>query len=216
NRPPMPPGLATSRFRIALPRPSNRPTKYVCAIVDTHVPSSSLVPSPHSTRSTVDTQTPSRSSVPSPQRSGSEASPSGTQAPSTRSVPSPQTPSPPATSATQRSPLRLVPFPQESFGSYPRSRVNPLGRFPMRRRRSSPAAILPALRGGTMRFATMNPATGQTIRTFDALDDAALEKPLERAHASLTARPPTSFAPLAAPYRNAVDLLRAGQEPPPR
>ncbi|HLV60023.1 MAG TPA: NAD-dependent succinate-semialdehyde dehydrogenase [Fredinandcohnia sp.] len=63
-----------------------------------------------------------------------------------------------------------------------------------------------------MRFATMNPATGQTIRTFDALDDAALEKRLERAHAAFAAWRRTSFAERAERMRKAADLLYAEKE----
>jgi len=63
-----------------------------------------------------------------------------------------------------------------------------------------------------MRFATVNPATGQTIRTFDTLDDAAIEAKLERAHAAFRSWKRTPFAERADRMRRAAELLLAEKE----
>lgn len=63
-----------------------------------------------------------------------------------------------------------------------------------------------------MRFATVNPATGETIRTFEVLDDAAIETKLERAHAAFRSWKRTPFAERADRMRRVAELLLAEKE----
>ncbi|HEY1571740.1 MAG TPA: NADP-dependent succinic semialdehyde dehydrogenase [Pseudonocardiaceae bacterium] len=59
-----------------------------------------------------------------------------------------------------------------------------------------------------MAIATINPATGETVRTFPALDDAQIETALAAANAAREYRT-TTFAQRAAWLRRAADLLDA-------
>lgn len=63
-----------------------------------------------------------------------------------------------------------------------------------------------------MRFATVNPATGETVRTFESLDDAALDQRLARAQSAFHAWKRTSFAHRAERMTRAADLLLAEKE----
>jgi succinate-semialdehyde dehydrogenase/glutarate-semialdehyde dehydrogenase len=58
-----------------------------------------------------------------------------------------------------------------------------------------------------MSIATINPATGETVRTFAALTPAEIEDRLERARKAAQRQRRTSFAERAAAMRRAADLL---------
>jgi len=58
-----------------------------------------------------------------------------------------------------------------------------------------------------MAIATINPATGETVETFDELSDAQLEEKLARAAATATAYRRTTFAQRAQWLRAAADIL---------
>ncbi len=58
-----------------------------------------------------------------------------------------------------------------------------------------------------MPTATINPATGKTLHTFDELSDAALERALQRAWDTFVAYRRTPFAHRAQWLRNAADIL---------
>ncbi|WP_031080577.1 NADP-dependent succinic semialdehyde dehydrogenase [Streptomyces sp. NRRL S-118] len=63
-----------------------------------------------------------------------------------------------------------------------------------------------------MPIATVNPATGETLQTFDALDAAGIERRLAAAHAAFRDYRTTSFDRRAALLRRAADLLEEDQE----
>lgn len=63
-----------------------------------------------------------------------------------------------------------------------------------------------------MAFATINPATGETLRTFDELDDVALEAKLERAHAAFGTWRRTAFAHRARRMEKAAEILTAHRD----
>ena len=63
-----------------------------------------------------------------------------------------------------------------------------------------------------MPIATVDPTTGRTLKTFDALTPSELEDRLSRAHAASSAYRRTTFAQRAAWSRAAADLLDADQE----
>jgi succinate-semialdehyde dehydrogenase/glutarate-semialdehyde dehydrogenase len=56
-------------------------------------------------------------------------------------------------------------------------------------------------------IATINPTTGETVRTFSALTDAELDAKLARAHAAFLTHRRTSFAERAEKMRAAADIL---------
>jgi succinate-semialdehyde dehydrogenase/glutarate-semialdehyde dehydrogenase len=58
-----------------------------------------------------------------------------------------------------------------------------------------------------MPIATVNPATGETVRTFEELSDAALEAKLEKAHQAFGSWKKTSFAHRAERMAKAAHLL---------
>ncbi|HEX3071266.1 MAG TPA: NAD-dependent succinate-semialdehyde dehydrogenase [Thermoanaerobaculia bacterium] len=58
-----------------------------------------------------------------------------------------------------------------------------------------------------MAIASINPATGETIRTFDALDDAAIEAALARASSAFGVNRARSFAERATRMRRTAELL---------
>jgi len=60
-----------------------------------------------------------------------------------------------------------------------------------------------------MAIATVNPATGETLRTFDALDDREIERAIERAAQTFQALRVTTFATRAGWMRAAADILTA-------
>lgn len=59
-----------------------------------------------------------------------------------------------------------------------------------------------------MQFATVNPYTGQTLKTFDFATDAQIDAALEQAHTTFLAWRDTSLASRAALLQRAADLLR--------
>jgi succinate-semialdehyde dehydrogenase/glutarate-semialdehyde dehydrogenase len=63
-----------------------------------------------------------------------------------------------------------------------------------------------------MAIATVNPATGETLKTFDEMSDADVERTLAAAAAAFSGYRRTSFADRAAWLRRAADLLDAEQE----
>ncbi len=63
-----------------------------------------------------------------------------------------------------------------------------------------------------MSIATVNPATGQTLKTFDALSDNELDNRLHRAVEAFAAYRQTSFAERAGWMRAAADLLDAERD----
>ncbi|WP_405466625.1 NADP-dependent succinic semialdehyde dehydrogenase [Streptomyces jietaisiensis] len=62
-----------------------------------------------------------------------------------------------------------------------------------------------------MPLATVNPATGETLRTFDALDAEEVERRLGAAEAAFRTHRTTSFAERARLLRAAADLLEADE-----
>src|SRR5664279_2100465 len=58
-----------------------------------------------------------------------------------------------------------------------------------------------------MVIASINPATGETIRTFEALDDAAIEASLARASSAFRVNRERSFAERATRMRRTAELL---------
>jgi succinate-semialdehyde dehydrogenase/glutarate-semialdehyde dehydrogenase len=58
-----------------------------------------------------------------------------------------------------------------------------------------------------MAIASINPATGETIRTFDALDDAAIEAALARASSAFRVNRERSFVERATRMRRTAELL---------
>ncbi|MFJ8649518.1 NADP-dependent succinic semialdehyde dehydrogenase [Streptomyces sp. NPDC093546] len=62
-----------------------------------------------------------------------------------------------------------------------------------------------------MPIATVNPATGETLKTFDALDDAGIDRRVAAADAAFRDYRTTSFADRARLLRRAADLLEEDQ-----
>ncbi|MET9431133.1 MULTISPECIES: NADP-dependent succinic semialdehyde dehydrogenase [unclassified Streptomyces] len=62
-----------------------------------------------------------------------------------------------------------------------------------------------------MPIATVNPATGETLKTFDALDDAGIDRRVAAAEAAFRDYRTTSFADRARLLRRAADLLEEDQ-----
>src|SRR3954463_5744066 len=60
-----------------------------------------------------------------------------------------------------------------------------------------------------MSIATINPATGETLRTFEPHSDAFVSAALDKAHAAFLRHRLTSFAERAAHMRKAAEILRA-------
>lgn len=58
-----------------------------------------------------------------------------------------------------------------------------------------------------MAIATINPATGETVKTFDALSDGEIDDRLERAHAAFTRYRSSGFAERVAWMNQAADIL---------
>ena len=58
-----------------------------------------------------------------------------------------------------------------------------------------------------MAIATVNPATGETLRTFEPLDERGIDEALERAHRTFLELRTTSFATRAGWMRKAADIL---------
>jgi succinate-semialdehyde dehydrogenase/glutarate-semialdehyde dehydrogenase len=58
-----------------------------------------------------------------------------------------------------------------------------------------------------MAIATVNPATGETLRTFEPLDDRGIDEALERAHGAFLELRKTTFATRAEWMRKAADIL---------
>src|ERR1700722_7857902 len=65
---------------------------------------------------------------------------------------------------------------------------------------------------GAMAIATVNPATGGTIKTFEPLSDARLEEKLHRAACAFAAFRNTSFANRAALMLTAAEILEADKQ----
>ncbi|MEV5595704.1 NADP-dependent succinic semialdehyde dehydrogenase [Streptomyces sp. NPDC052496] len=63
-----------------------------------------------------------------------------------------------------------------------------------------------------MAIATVNPATGETLKTFDALDASGIEDRLARAEQTFRSYRTTTFAERGELLRNAAGLLEAGQD----
>ncbi|CAM5584938.1 MULTISPECIES: NADP-dependent succinic semialdehyde dehydrogenase [Streptomyces] len=63
-----------------------------------------------------------------------------------------------------------------------------------------------------MAIATVNPATGETLQTFDALDADGIEERLARAEEAFRSYRTTSFEERGELLRNAAGLLEAGQD----
>ena len=63
-----------------------------------------------------------------------------------------------------------------------------------------------------MAIATIDPTTGETVRTFDELDDTALEQKLERAHAAFAKWRRTPFAHRAERMARAAEILASDKE----
>ncbi|MFF3274107.1 NADP-dependent succinic semialdehyde dehydrogenase [Streptomyces chrestomyceticus] len=63
-----------------------------------------------------------------------------------------------------------------------------------------------------MAIATVDPATGETLKTFDALDADAIEARLARAEETFRSYRTTTFAERGELLRNAAGLLEAGQD----
>ncbi|WP_316519820.1 NADP-dependent succinic semialdehyde dehydrogenase [Kitasatospora brasiliensis] len=63
-----------------------------------------------------------------------------------------------------------------------------------------------------MPIASVNPATGETVKTFEPLDAAGIERRLARAEAAFHSYRGTSFATRAALLHHAADLLDRDQE----
>src|SRR5207244_10695527 len=75
---------------------------------------------------------------------------------------------------------------------------------PRRRRRG--------LKGGTVAIATVNPATGETIKTFDEMSEADVERCLAAAAAVHESYRLTSFAERAGWMRAAAGILDGEQD----
>jgi succinate-semialdehyde dehydrogenase/glutarate-semialdehyde dehydrogenase len=65
------------------------------------------------------------------------------------------------------------------------------------------------LEGGSMTIATINPATGETVATFDALDADGIEAKLQRAAAAFAINRARSFSERALRMRRAAEILES-------
>jgi len=63
-----------------------------------------------------------------------------------------------------------------------------------------------------MAIASVNPATGETIRTFEALDDAAIDAALARSAGAFSVNRARSFSERAARMRRAAEILEERQK----
>src|SRR5436305_12334730 len=63
-----------------------------------------------------------------------------------------------------------------------------------------------------MAIATVNPATGETLRTFTALDDDGIEAKLQRSEHAFRVNRARSFADRAQRLRRASDVLEQRKE----
>lgn len=64
---------------------------------------------------------------------------------------------------------------------------------------------------GDMPFASINPATGETLRTFDEISDAELERRLDVAAKTFRSYRLTSLEQRAGCLRRAAEILEAGK-----
>src|SRR5690606_27760013 len=81
--------------------------------------------------------------------------------------------------------------------------------------RSDPTLSLLPNRSGlrvSMATATINPATGEILETFDEASDATVERTLERAWQTFLSYRTTSFADRATWMRAAADILEREKE----
>src|ERR1700737_2216326 len=67
-------------------------------------------------------------------------------------------------------------------------------------------------RGGDMAIASINPATGQTIKTFDPLSEQEIDQRLARAASAFSSYRLTRFAQRAAWMNAAADILDAERD----
>src|ERR1700722_15541474 len=67
-------------------------------------------------------------------------------------------------------------------------------------------------RRGLMAIATVNPATGEMLRTFEPFSDAQLEEKLQRAACTFAKFRKTSFADRAARMLKAAEILEADKQ----
>jgi succinate-semialdehyde dehydrogenase/glutarate-semialdehyde dehydrogenase len=67
-------------------------------------------------------------------------------------------------------------------------------------------------RRGVMAIATINPATGETLKTFEPLSDSQLEEKLQRAACTFTKFRNTSFADRASRMMKAAELLESRKQ----
>lgn len=63
-----------------------------------------------------------------------------------------------------------------------------------------------------MAIATINPATGETVRTFEPLSNAEVDAKIQTAHDAFHAHRRTSFADRAAKMRRAADILESEKD----
>src|SRR3954467_2012605 len=63
-----------------------------------------------------------------------------------------------------------------------------------------------------MAIASVNPATGETIRTFEALDDAAIDAALARSASAFQVNRSRSFHERATRMRRAAEILEERQK----
>src|SRR5690606_36266483 len=63
-----------------------------------------------------------------------------------------------------------------------------------------------------MTFATIDPTTGETVQTFEELDEETLEQKLAKAQKAFADRKRTPFADRAARMRRAAELLAPERE----
>src|SRR5579862_2795111 len=63
-----------------------------------------------------------------------------------------------------------------------------------------------------MAIATVNPATGEVVKTFPELSDSEIEKKLEKAVQAFAAHRKTSFAERAKGMRKAAEILEHEKE----
>ena len=63
-----------------------------------------------------------------------------------------------------------------------------------------------------MPIATINPATGETVRTFEALSSAEVDAKIQTAHQAFQAHRRTSFADRAAKMRKAAEIIESEKD----
>ena len=64
-----------------------------------------------------------------------------------------------------------------------------------------------------MPIATINPATGETVRTFEPLSSAEVDAKIQTAYDAFRSHRRTTFADRAAKMRKAADILESGERP---